>query len=812
MYEQHFGLKKRPFRAKATGSDVFVGPHIAATMAGIKSALSANDAIVTVSGAVGSGKTTLVERALQATANDCKVVRIARMRLDSDHVLDYLLDELGTESKPKGPIQRFALFRRQLDHLQNGSTRVVIVVEDTVRLGADALAELEALTASDAGESDGANLVLMGDEGIVEFLKDRQLARLQQRLRQRLTIAPLPVAELRGYLRHCFRLAGNDFESIFEDDAAARLHYLSQGIPRVANNLVESAMAKAANSGAEHVSSQLLTTVAEDEYGISSDDYTAPQAAVAPAAIAVPAEEPEEAADDPVIEESEVPEPLAEAPAAREPVIVFAEPLPVDDAIDEEIPELIQDTLPDLEILAPALAAAALETETRVEEHGADDDSLADEDAMAALSLPPVPELNEVAQIHEVPEVAISVESQEIADIPELAVEPAAAIPSVPDEPDVDSEPDFESIPELPVEAELEIPPELTLAADAFAQPEVEETREPAAAAPPTTAAPLEIAPEPEEHDEVAVKEELAVADDVPVELTAEPFTAESDAAEVPAWERDPTMAELRPDIAALEQAMAFAHGEQPEGASPCADVLPPAPIATPKAPEVIPEITLDNAISQRIENHLIDERDEISAPTTGNELPAVKIQPRTAQKADAEVEKIVAELAKAKSLEDIDDRMAETLFGEEINFAAAQALANGPDAFSANDNNGGVATGQPVARGEQPSDDSDKGMEVTLEAPRHLDGGAMDLSASQRLKTVRALNADLHPSLREPEPQARQAAAPTDNATAESPHSIEDQITSMTQTLKALNVSPPMLEDDDDDRKGGFFSRFKRS
>ncbi len=432
MYERHFGLKKRPFRAIATGTDVFVGPHIAATMAAIKSALLANDAIVTVSGAVGSGKTTLVGRALQATANIRKVVAIARMHLDSNDVLDYLLDELGTESKPKGAIQRFALFRRQLNNLQNANTRVVIVVEDTVRLGADTLAELEALTASDAGESEGANLVLMGDEAIVDFLKDSQLTRLQQRVRQRLTTAALPVAELRGYLRHCFRLAGNDFESVFEDDAADRLHYLSKGIPRVANNLVESAMLKAANSGAERVSSQLLTTIAEDEYGISSDDYVAPQAFIAkPPAAPLPAEEPEahveadSEAEDPVIEEPAIQEsvaeksvaeaPVAELPATVEPVIVFAEPLPVDDAVGDEVPELIDDTLPNLAILAPALAAAAFETETR-------------------------PEFREFPSFDEVPEFATSLESKEIENIPELIVDATAVTPPVADEPVLNNE------------------------------------------------------------------------------------------------------------------------------------------------------------------------------------------------------------------------------------------------------------------------------------------------------------------------------------------------------------------------------------
>ena len=60
MYENHFGLKKRPFRASASGTDVFVGPQAAKTMSGIKKALSADDAVVTVSGPVGIGKTTLV--------------------------------------------------------------------------------------------------------------------------------------------------------------------------------------------------------------------------------------------------------------------------------------------------------------------------------------------------------------------------------------------------------------------------------------------------------------------------------------------------------------------------------------------------------------------------------------------------------------------------------------------------------------------------------------------------------------------------------------------------------------------------------
>jgi hypothetical protein len=290
-------------------------------------------------------------------------------------------------------------------------------------------------------------------------------------------------------------------------------------------------------------------------------------------------------------------------------------------------------------------------------------------------------------------------------------------------------------------------------------------------------------------------------------------IAAESDGDDVPAWDRDPTVAELRPDIEALEAALAFGRSEDP---APIAAPVAPLPKPPPKVPDVIPEITLDHAISQRIANNLIDEPGEISAPKpeksatpAATSKPAYNPPKKAPQKADAELEKIASQLAKAKSLEDIDDRMAETLFGDELNFAAAQFMANRPRDVSANDDDGEIRTGsnaKAVANGHD-----GPGYQVTLEATRKLDDSGIDLSASQRLKTVRALSADSRPSLRESNP----AAGNRDPEPVVKPESIEDQInTSMTQTLKALNVRPPVNDDsiDDGDTKRGFFSRFKRS
>ena len=267
MYETQFGLNKRPFRALATGSDVFVGPQTASAMAGLKKALATPDAIVAVSGPVGVGKTTIVRRALDAIGKDQVVVRVGRMQLGNDEVLELLLEEMGAEM-PSGTVQRFTTFRRLLKQHADEGSRVFIVVEDVSRIGTDALSELEALTASDAGASEGANIVLMGDEGLNEVLKEPRLARLKQRLRLKQTVAPLSANELMGYFKHSFRLAGNDFNAVFEDGAAEVLHRLSGGIPRVANNLVESSLISAVDNKLERVNVAQIKLVASEEYGI----------------------------------------------------------------------------------------------------------------------------------------------------------------------------------------------------------------------------------------------------------------------------------------------------------------------------------------------------------------------------------------------------------------------------------------------------------------------------------------------------------------------------------------------------------------
>lgn len=846
MYEQHFGLTKRPFGTKPRGSDVFIGPQTAKTMSGFRKALVAQDAVVTVSGAVGTGKTTLVERALDAIGRKYKTIRVGRIQMDASDVLESLLIVLGVKDRPSGTIQRFTALRKKLQELQDAGTRVFILVEDALRAGADTLAELEALTVADAGESDGASIVLMGDERLFEFMKTPQLGQLQQRVRQRHRIQPLGEAELRGYLKHCLRQAGGDFDQIFDARSAELLQALSAGIPRVANNVADAVLVAAATQGVSKVSAKMIAATASDEFGLSVDDFdfSIPVVAddstaddvvddalaatgvpepepVKPAAVTDPAPvvaaEPKPAAvPDPAPVLAAEPMPAPEALSDPKPVIEIPEDAPgsVDDS--EDIPHLIQDTMPDLAILSQRYAVLEKSEHSEPRDPVAEPPSEAPADDIPELKVEPAP-----AAASEAPE-----SQQKTPDAKNPEVEAAVPSSSVPQW-ELAKEPEFEFVTEVvPVlEADQALSPAAELVDEAI--PELQLELEPDSVA--EDAAQLAIDSEPvtdsasdvsETQERVSEDDLVPVADvsDVTKTRTPTPDNAppelpqDSAMGEIPEWDRDPTLAELKPDLDALEQAMAFTHGEPVVGAKKAA--VQPEQLAESVADaDEIPEIILDKSIKTGIDNLDIEEPSDICPP-------------KAPSKPDPELDRIAADIANAKSLEDIDDIMAETLFGTGISMIAAQIAANPPPDDAANVELELVQ--EPPAEptpnvDEKPTQVAEKNSapnrseiseEISIETRPPVANTGLDLSASQRLKTVRALNAHGNPPARKPKSASRaRKSNPADAAEAD-PDSIEDQInTSITQTLKALKVPSHVLDDEpEEEPKKGFLSRFRRS
>ncbi|MDH3846627.1 MAG: hypothetical protein OEV05_02465 [Gammaproteobacteria bacterium] len=813
MYKTHFGLERRIFRGNAAGADVFVGPQTASILTGIKKALSSADAVVTLTGPVGCGKSTAVSHSLSAISGKNAIVRVGRFPLQRGELLDLLFDHMRIQQRPQRGNQKLALFRQLLFNLAQNDSRMFILVEDAPFLGPDMLAELEVVTAADTGPSDGAAIVLMGDDYLKELLASKSLARLRQRVRLRRKLEAAGVEELGGYLRHCFRQAGGDFDKIFASGAAELLHELSGGILRVVNNLVESSMEAAADAKADVVVLEVVSRIADEQFGLTGKFTRLPE---------IGSKQPEPRHTDDATAELvalSMPDP---EPAA---VPTVTERVPAEK--EDNIPELIQDTQPALAILNDARPPAKAPPKELIHDTLPDIEALSAELAETAKPEPeakrpstPEPKPQPKAQPRPTTDSKTNLLGKPDTAQPETPT--ASAKPAQPARTDTrpESPVKADTRPEQPVKADTR--PEQPARTETTPETGPERAPEPREEPPSLKEAEFELELELEPETEPGADAPIPTLSDATGTVAAPRKVAARDD-DTPDWDRDPTLAELRPDLDALERAMAVAQGRDPDsGDEPAQASEPRAKEEPTEEVEEIPEITLDDSINRKVDRAALEQKKRLEEEgileedeSDEKEVPAEN-QARE-EKAQAELEQIAVGLANAKTIEDVDDKMAETLFGEELSVAAAAVAARVAEEAAAASAEQGSSPDDSAGKSELEKEfetvwGETPGVEVSIESQIEDQKGGLDISASQRLATVRALNTG------KPEVAPQKVANAPPPPTA-SPDPIEEQITtSLTQTMKALKVAPAPTavndddDDDDDERKGGFFSRFRRS
>ena len=130
--------------------------------------------------------------------------------------------------------------------------KVVLVVDEAHLLAADQLEELRLLTNADMDSANPFALVLAGQPTLRQRLRLGAFAALDQRVALRYALPPLSQPDTADYIAHHLKLAGRS-DTLFSDDAVARVHKASRGLPRAVNNLAVQALIAAYAAGASIV-------------------------------------------------------------------------------------------------------------------------------------------------------------------------------------------------------------------------------------------------------------------------------------------------------------------------------------------------------------------------------------------------------------------------------------------------------------------------------------------------------------------------------------------------------------------------------
>ncbi len=241
----HFGLKRTPFGKGIAAKDLFSRQAHEEAVARINFCI-VECALGVVTGDVGAGKTVAVRAAVSALdPTRHQVIYIANPAFGTRGLYVTIVRALGAEPR----YVRAELMAQAADLLEAEDAerhrRVVMICDEAHLLSPAQLEELRLLTNSKMDSASPFAGILIGQPTLSRQLRMGVFAALDQRIATRFSIKAMDIGESVAYLRHHMTLAGRE-EPLFADDAVARLHRVSNGLPRALNNVATAALIAAA--------------------------------------------------------------------------------------------------------------------------------------------------------------------------------------------------------------------------------------------------------------------------------------------------------------------------------------------------------------------------------------------------------------------------------------------------------------------------------------------------------------------------------------------------------------------------------------
>ena len=242
MYQQRFGLTRRPFPATPDSALYYPATPHEAALAPLVAAVEDQEGLLLLTGDPGTGKTLLGQILLERIGGSVISAFVTNSHFpDRAALLQAILFDIGLPYDSAEQALRLRLTEQVLKNCADGK-RTVVVIDEAHHLSADLLEELRLLGNLEAGPDKAFQAVLLAQMPIVETMKQPMLASWKQRLAVHAHLEPLSVEEACDYVLHHLRLAGGKVEKIFDEAGLEVLARGTRGLPRLLSQAAQQAL------------------------------------------------------------------------------------------------------------------------------------------------------------------------------------------------------------------------------------------------------------------------------------------------------------------------------------------------------------------------------------------------------------------------------------------------------------------------------------------------------------------------------------------------------------------------------------------
>lgn len=236
VYKSVYNLEGHPFRLSPDYHFSFGHQSYDDAKSYLKYAIAEGEGIVAITGAPGTGKTTLIASLIsEINLNQVQVGVVTNVQLDSANLLSMVADAFSLNVNRQNHESLMSTFKDYLIKQIAENKRVILIVDEAQGLTAELLEELRLFSNLQHNTQLMLQIFLVGQEPLMDIVISPGMEQLHQRLIAAAQIQPLDYEQTIDYISHRLHCVGWNNDPEFSEEVYSLIHNFSAGIPRRIN-------------------------------------------------------------------------------------------------------------------------------------------------------------------------------------------------------------------------------------------------------------------------------------------------------------------------------------------------------------------------------------------------------------------------------------------------------------------------------------------------------------------------------------------------------------------------------------------------
>lgn len=265
MYEAHFGFSAKPFQLTPDPHFFYASACHKKALYYLQYGLHQGEGFIVITGPIGTGKSTLASSLLNGLDNDDIVAtQVSTSNLNPRELLEHIANAFGIRAEGDSKAQIIKDIEDYLFTLSRQQKRALLIIDEAQNLSHDSLEELRLLSNYQVNSKPLLQTFLLGQEELRGKLQHPSMLQFQQRVIASFHLRALNENEVKQYVMHRLLHVGWTDKPAFTEQALAKLHQYTQGIPRRINIFMDRTLLMSFLENNELIDSKVIEAVGEE--------------------------------------------------------------------------------------------------------------------------------------------------------------------------------------------------------------------------------------------------------------------------------------------------------------------------------------------------------------------------------------------------------------------------------------------------------------------------------------------------------------------------------------------------------------------